>query len=96
MMSPAVLADRTALVTGAGSGIGAAIAEELGRAGAYVLVQDLRPEPAARVVEGIQAAGGQAGSVGGDVSNPNDVTAMVEMLLRSHDRVDILVNNAGL
>ena len=70
MTAPSVLADRTALVTGAGSGIGAAIAEELARAGAYVLVQDLRPDAAATVAEGIRAAGGAADAVGGDVEQP--------------------------
>jgi 3-hydroxybutyrate dehydrogenase len=96
MTAPAVLADRTALVTGAGSGIGAAIAEELARAGAYVLVQDLRPEAAAAVAESIRAVGGAADPVGGDVSNPDDVRSIVDGLLRSHDRIDVLVNNAGV
>jgi 3-hydroxybutyrate dehydrogenase len=90
------LTGRTALVTGAGSGIGAAIAAELAQAGAYVLVQDLRPDPAAGIVEDIHAHGGAAGIAGGDVSDPDDVRTLVDGLLQSHDRIDILVNNAGV
>src|SRR5215204_6234414 len=95
MESTFSLAERTALITGAGSGIGEAIAKELASAGAYVLVQDLRVEAATVVANAIRAAGGNAGAVGGDVSNPDDVTAMVDALVESHGRVDILVNNAG-
>lgn len=86
---------RTALVTGAGSGIGRAIAIELANTGVHVLVQDLRVDEAAAVAMEIRDAGGAAASIGGDVSNPNGVAAMVDALIRSHDRVDILINNAG-
>ncbi len=86
---------RTALVTGAGSGIGRVIAIELANAGVHVLVQDLRVDEAAAVAMEIRDAGGAAASIGGDVSNPNGVAAMVDALIRSHDRVDILINNAG-
>ena len=97
--NPAPFADlsgRIALVTGAGSGIGAAIAAELAAAGAAVIVQDLRLDPAASVVESIRATGGTADAVGGDISNPDDVRSIVDGLLHSHERVDILVNNAGV
>jgi 3-hydroxybutyrate dehydrogenase len=90
------LTGRTAIVTGAGSGIGAVIAAELAQAGAYVLVQDLRPDQATRMVERIHARGGAAAMAGGDVSNPDDVRTLVDGLLQSHDRIDILVNNAGV
>src|SRR5829696_8834276 len=92
----AQLAGRTALVTGAGSGIGASIAAGLAQAGAYVLVQDLRPDPAASVVDSIRATGGAAEAIAGDISNPDDVRTAVEALIGSHDRIDILVNNAGV
>jgi 3-hydroxybutyrate dehydrogenase len=96
-MSPnAVLADRTALVTGAGSGIGAAIAEELALAGAFVLVQDLNKTAAEAVADRIRASENAAGSFGGDVSDRDDVASIVDHLLQSRGRVDILVNNAGL
>jgi 3-hydroxybutyrate dehydrogenase len=90
------LSGRTAIVTGAGSGIGAAIAEELAQAGATVLVQDLRPDSAAAVVERIRTLDGVADAVGGDVSNADDVQSIIDELLHKHDRVDILVNNAGV
>jgi 3-hydroxybutyrate dehydrogenase len=92
-MSP--LAGRTALVTGAGSGIGHAIARALASAGAEVLVQDLDLQTATSVAAEIRAAGGAADATGGDVSNPDDVAAMVRRLVGTRDRIDILVNNAG-
>jgi 3-hydroxybutyrate dehydrogenase len=95
MSSTLPLAGRAALVTGAGSGIGEAIAKELASAGAWVLVQDLRLEAAATVADAIRAAGGEAGAIGGDVSNPDDVAAMVDTIKSAHGRFDILVNNAG-
>jgi 3-hydroxybutyrate dehydrogenase len=96
MDSAASLSARTALVTGAGSGIGAAIAEELACAGAYVLVQDLRLEGSEAIAESIRSEGGEAASIDGDVSNPEDVSKIVDCLLASHGRIDILVNNAGV
>lgn len=95
MSEPASLSGRTAIVTGAGSGIGAAIAAELARAGAFVLVQDLREEAAALVAAEIRHRGGAADAIGGDVGLPADVQAVVDRLLGSHGRIDILVNNAG-
>ena len=86
------LSGRTALVTGAGSGIGSAIAVELARAGAFVVVQDLRLEAAQVVAEGILAAGGVAEATGGDISHPADVRAIVDPLLQARGQVGILVN----
>lgn len=66
---------KTALVTGAGSGIGEAIALELGRAGARVIVADLHPDTADAVADRIVAAGGQALPGARDVSDPALVAA---------------------
>ena len=91
------LTGRVALVTGAGRGIGAAVAERLGRAGAFVLVHYATSERGARAVaERIQAAGGNAGVVQGDVRQKADVDAIVSRTLDQHGRLDILVNNAAI
>jgi 3-hydroxybutyrate dehydrogenase len=90
------LADRTAIVTGAGSGIGAAIASELARAGAHVVVQDLRLDAARSTVEAIRSAGGSADASEGDVTQPDQIRRTVDETVASRGRIDILVNNAGL
>jgi len=87
---------RMAVVTGAGSGIGAAIARVFAARGAHVAVVD-RDEPAARqVTDEIVAAGGPASAHRCDVSQPADVDALVAALAAAHPRIDILVNNAGI
>ena len=95
MRSTLQLDGRAALVTGAGSGIGEAIARELATAGAWVLVQDIRRETTETVAGAIRSAGGAADAVGGDVSNPDDVASMVDTLVTARGQIDILVNNAG-
>lgn len=90
------LAGRTALVTGASSGIGAAIAEALAAEGASVTVNYFRNEAGARAVEQrITAAGPQALVVRADVRRRSEVTRMFEAHLARFGRLDILVNNAG-
>ena len=86
---------RVALVTGAGSGIGRAIAEKLAKDGERVVVNDLREASANEVVAGIEQAGGEAASAPGDVSDPEAVGRIVEAARESFGPVDILVNNAG-
>jgi len=86
------LANKTAIVTGGGSGIGRAISENFAAAGANVAIFDLSAEAASDVVSAIAAAGGKAEFYECDVSNPDSVAAAVGKL----ETVDILVNNAGI
>ena len=86
---------RVSLVTGAGSGIGRAIAEKLAREGERVVVNDLEEASAEKVVAGIEESGGEATSVPGDVSDPEDVGRMVERAREAFGPIEVLVNNAG-
>jgi glucose 1-dehydrogenase len=91
------LAGQTALVTGASSGIGQAVALGLAAAGAAVAVNYVSdPDSAARVVADIERAGGKAMAVRADVSREDDVTAMFDTVLTAWPALDILVNNAGV
>jgi 3-oxoacyl-[acyl-carrier protein] reductase len=91
------LAGKTALVTGAGRGIGRAIAVKLGAAGAKVAVNYNASEAQAQeVVAAIIEAGGEAQAMKADVSKADEVDAMVNGLVKEWGKVDILVNNAGI
>jgi glucose 1-dehydrogenase len=91
------LKGQTALVTGASSGIGAAVAIGLGEAGANVMVNfSSNKDAAAEVVEKIQSFGVQALSFGANVSNEPEVKNMFAELYARFGTIDILVNNAGL
>jgi 3-oxoacyl-[acyl-carrier protein] reductase len=89
------LTGRTALVTGAGQGVGRGIAETLAAYGAKVAVNDFFAERAEAVAGEIAADGGRALGVAADVSDFEGVTAMVGRIERELGPIDILVNNAG-
>lgn len=88
------LADKVAIVTGAGRGLGRAIAYRLASEGARVVVDDVNLDAAQRVVERIVEAGGEAWPVVADVSVEAQVRDMVGETLERYDRINILVNNA--
>ncbi len=90
------LSGRVALVTGAGEGIGEAVALALGRAGASVCANDVNPDRVERVAEAVRAGGGQAMTWVGDVSNRFQVAAMIEALRDAFGGLHIVVNAAGV
>jgi acetoacetyl-CoA reductase len=87
-----------AVVTGAGRGMGRAIAEELGSAGAKVVVNYSRSkEPAEEVVEKLSGNDAeQAVAIGADVSKADEARKLIEETLERFGRIDVLVNNAGI
>lgn len=87
---------QVAIVTGAGQGLGEAIAKTLAKAGAKVTVNDLNPDRAERVATAIRNSGGQAIGVAADISNKFQCVHLVETTRTEWGRLDILVNNAGI
>src|SRR5487761_1349487 len=91
------LTGKVAIVTGAGSGIGHAIAERFGREGAAVCVNYFGYETQAEeLADRISKAAPKSIAVKADVSDPNQVKHLVERVLQELGRVDVLVNNAGV
>jgi len=89
------IANRTAIVTGSGSGIGAGIAAKLASQGAQVVICDLDLTKAEEVAGKIISAGGVATAIMADITNWLDVQNMVEKTLSNYGHVDLLINNAG-
>jgi NAD(P)-dependent dehydrogenase (short-subunit alcohol dehydrogenase family) len=89
------LKGKVAIVTGAGQGIGRAIALSLAREGADVVVNDINLETGKSVSEEIKVAGHRALAIRADVTKSKEVKDMIRGVLRDLGRIDILVNNAG-
>jgi NAD(P)-dependent dehydrogenase (short-subunit alcohol dehydrogenase family) len=87
---------KVALVTGAGSGIGEAIAVALAARGAQVVVSDIKADNAERVVGSISTAGGTASANVADVTDPAAVEVMVQFAVSTYGGLDVAVNNAGI
>jgi NAD(P)-dependent dehydrogenase (short-subunit alcohol dehydrogenase family) len=90
------LTRRVTIVTGAGSGIGAAIAGVFARRGADVVALDLDEAKAEATVAALAADGGRGTALQCDVSDPADVEVVFERVRATHQRIDVLVNNAGI
>ena len=90
------LADRIAVVTGAGTGIGRGIATVMARQGAHVVCTDIDPGPAEETAAGIRAAGGGAEALRQDVTSWPSCQEVAAGVIADHGRIDILVTNAGV
>jgi len=92
---PFTLKCKTALVTGSGRGIGRAIAIQLAQAGAAVMLNDIDREPLFETGSAIDAAGGAAKALPGDLTAPDFPQKLVDATIAGFGSIDIIVNNAG-
>jgi len=91
-----MLTNKTALITGGGSGIGRATAIEFARHGAFSIILDRNAEAAARVVQEIEQAGGKAAAVSADVASSEQLSAAFDEIRRQISELHVLVNSAGI
>ena len=91
-----ILENKTAIITGAGSGMGKAMALLFAKEGANVIVADLKTERVDTVVNEIISASGKATGVTVNVSKEDDVKKMCDTAVKTYGGIDILINNAGV
>ena len=90
------LEDKIVIITGAGSGIGAAAAILLAKQGAFVIAADLNLESAKSVADQINSAGGNAIAFRVDVSEYKEVELLITKTIEDHGKLDVMINNAGI
>lgn len=90
------LEDKVVIITGGGSGIGAAAAKLLGERKATVVVSDIDLENAEKIAEEIKSNGGNAIALKTDVTKFDEVQNLISQTVLNYDRVDVMVNNAGI
>ncbi|MET3506602.1 SDR family oxidoreductase [Halalkalibacter oceani] len=90
------LQDKVAVITGAASGMGKAIANVYAKEGAKVVVSDINAEAANQTVDEIKSAGGEAIAVVANVAKEEDIQNLIDTAVNSYGTLDILVNNAGI
>lgn len=96
MTAALALKNRVALITGAGQGMGRAVAETLARLGAAIVVNDINIEAAEKTAEALRTKGAQAITAPANVTNAAEVQAMVQKAIDTYGALHILVNNAGI
>ncbi|MDE5414922.1 3-oxoacyl-ACP reductase FabG [Alkalihalobacterium chitinilyticum] len=90
------LLDKVSIITGAGTGIGQATAIKFAQEGAKVIVVDVNEENMEETVSKITDLGGEALAFRVDVTNKQQITEMVDAVMKKYTRIDVLVNNAGI
>lgn len=95
-MAPKKLQGQVAIITGASRGLGVGVAERLIQAGAAVTLTARSPDLLAQEADRLRRLGGQVLAVTADVSDPEQVQAVIDQTIDQYQRIDILVNNAGV
>lgn len=90
------LENKVVVITGAGSGIGAATAKLFGKHNAQVLASDINLENAQQIADEIKVSGGKASAIKTDVTNYEEVEALIAETVSKYGRLDVMVNNAGI